>query len=103
MPAPSRTRMAARCARALGELAGAAAVKGDHRQAVDWWRRAADLNPFETDTVLHLAEALIAVGDRAAAVRCAQHHEDTLRAELGLPPDPRVARMLSDLRGSANP
>jgi len=93
-----RTRLAGRCAQALGALAKAAAVNGDYHQAVAWWRRAADLNPFDTDAVLRLAEALVAMGDRAAAVRHAQHHEKLLRTELGLTPDPRVVQLIDQLR-----
>jgi serine/threonine-protein kinase len=93
-----RKRLAEQCARALALLAAAAVTGGDHLQAVEWWRRAAELNPFDTDTVLRLAEAWVAVGDRAAAVRCAQHYESVLRAELDLPPDPRVTRMIAALR-----
>ena len=91
-------RLAEKCARALALLAAGAANHGDHRQAVEWWRRAAELNPFDTDTVLQLAKAWVAVGDRAAAVRCAQQYEEVLKAELDLPPDPRVTRMIAELR-----
>lgn len=95
-----RKRLAEQCAQALAALAGAAASAGNHRQAVEWWQRAADLNPYDTNTVLQLAGAWVAVGDRAAAVRCAQHYETTLRAELDLPPDPKVTRMIAALRGA---
>lgn len=74
------------------------AAKEDPQQAVAWWRRAAELEPFDTGTILHLLEACRAVGDRAAAVRYAQQHTDVLHAELGLPPDPRVTELLSQLR-----
>jgi len=93
-----RKRLAERCAQALGLLAAAAATQ---QQAVDWWRRAVELNPYQTETVLRLANAWVAIGDRAAAVRCAQQHADLLRSELGLPPDPNVVRMIEQLRGPA--
>jgi DNA-binding SARP family transcriptional activator len=96
-----RKKRAAQCAVALGELAARAASKGDERQAVEWWRRAADLNPFDTDTVLRLVNAWVAAGDRASAMRCAQQHEAALRAELDLPPDPRVTRLMKELRTAA--
>jgi DNA-binding SARP family transcriptional activator len=96
-----RKRLGEQCAGALARLAAAAASAGDQRQAIEWWRRATELNPFDTETVLHLAEAWVAVGDRAAAVRCAQQHEEILRAELDLPPDPRVTRMIATLRQAA--
>jgi len=98
-----RSRFAGRCAQALGVLAAAAATKGDHHQAVEWWRRAAELNPYNTDTVRRLAEAWVAIGDRAAAVRCAQQHADLLQTELGLPPDASVVRMIEELRGGSAP
>jgi len=98
-----RSRFAGRCAQALGLLAAAAATKGDQHQAVEWWRRAAELNPYNTDTVRRLAEAWVAIGDRAAAVRCAQQHADLLQTELGLPPDASVVRMIEELRGGSVP
>ncbi len=95
-----RRRLAERCAQAFGVLAAAAATQ---QQAVEWWRRAAELNPYHTDTVLRLANAWVSIGDRAAAVRCAQQHADLLRTELGLPPDPNVVRMIEQLRGGSAP
>jgi DNA-binding SARP family transcriptional activator len=94
-----RSRLAQRCGAALGVLGAAASGKGDHQQAVEWWRRAADLNPFHTETVLQLARAWVSVGDRAAAMRAALHHQDLLRSELGLAADPRVGRLILQLRG----
>src|SRR5437867_9744184 len=70
-----RKRLAERCARAFGLLAAAAVTR---HQAVEWLRRAAELNPYHTDTVLRLANAWGASGDRAAAVRCAQQHPGPL-------------------------
>ena len=93
-----RSRLAERCAQAFGLLAAAAATQ---RQAVEWWRRAAELKPYDTDTVLRLATAWVAIGDRAAAVRCAQQHADLLRSELDLPPDSSVVRMIEQLRAGA--
>ena len=93
-----RSQLASRCAQAVGALAAAAVAAGDHHRAVEWWRRAAALNPYDTDTVLHLARAWVDIGDRAAALRCAQHHAALLRTELGLDPDPQVLRLIEQLR-----
>src|SRR6266852_5757366 len=93
-----RRRFAERCAQAFGLLAAAAATQ---HQAVEWLRRAAELNPYHTDTVLRLANAWVAIGDRAAAIRCAQHHADLLRTELGLPPDASLVSMIEQLRGGS--
>ena len=95
-----RRRFAQQCGAALGALATAASGSGDHLRAVEWWNRAAELNPFDTDAVLCLAEALVAMGDRAAAVRHAQHHQELLRTELGLAPDPRLVQLVNQMRGS---
>jgi len=95
-----RGRLQRRCVEAITTLARAAAVAGDHGQALAWWRRAAELDPYDTEAVRHLVETALAVGDRAAALRHAQHHADLLRTELGLDPDPAVMRMIDQLRGS---
>jgi len=95
-----RRRFAERCAQPFGLLAAAAATQ---HQAVEWLRRAAELNPYHTDTVLRLANAWVALGDRAAAIRCAQHHADLLRTELGLPPDASLVRMIEQLRAGSAP
>lgn len=95
-----RRRFAERCGQAFGLLAAAAATQ---HQAVEWLRRAAELNPYHTDTVLRLANAWVAIGDRASAVRCAQQHADLLRTELGLPPDPSLVRMIEQLRAGSAP
>src|SRR5207237_2033669 len=64
-----RDRLARGCATALGSLASAASAVGDHRGAADWWRRAADVNPFDTETAVRLVETWVAAGHRAASAR----------------------------------
>jgi len=93
-----RDRLARGCATALGSLASAASAVGDHRRAADWWRRAADVNPFDTETAVRLVETWVAAGDRAAALRCAVQHVERLRSDLGLEPDSRVVRLLEQLK-----
>jgi DNA-binding SARP family transcriptional activator len=94
-----RNRLAQRCGQALGTLAAAASGSGDHHRALEWWRRGAELDPLDTNIVLRLVEACLAVGDRTAAARYARRHSDLLQAELGLLPDHRVIAMLSQLHG----
>src|SRR5574341_2484270 len=60
-----RSRLSSRCAGAMGALATAATERGDHQQAAAWWSRAAELNPFDSETALRLVEAAVAGGDRA--------------------------------------
>jgi len=93
-----RRRLAGRCAEGLRALAAAATAGGDPAAAAGWWRRAADLDPYDGETALHLVETLIAAGDRAGAVRHADQHGALLRADLGVVPDPRLARLIEPLR-----
>ena len=95
-----RLRLEKRCLEAIRTLARTAAADGDDQRALGWWRRAAELNPLDTETVLLLVEASVAVGDRAAAVRHAQRHAELLKSDLDLAPDPRVIRMIARLRSS---
>lgn len=96
-----REALQRRCSEAIATLARTAMGAGDHRGALGWLRRAAELDPFDTDTARHLVETLLVVGDRAAALRHAQHHADVLRTDLGLDPDPALARLIDGLRGSS--
>lgn len=95
-----RQRLEQRCLEAIAALAKDAAAAGDYRHALAWWRRAADLSPLDTETIQGLVGACLAVGDRAAARAHLHDHEDLLRAELGLAPDPGVMRLIEQLRGT---
>ena len=93
-----RDRLARRCAQALDALATAAAAAGDHRGAAEWWRRAIEVNPFDTGTTVRLVEAVVAAGDRAMGLRYAEQHAQRLRTELGLSPDARMTKLIERLR-----
>jgi DNA-binding SARP family transcriptional activator len=94
----ARERLARQCALALAVLAGGATAAGDHRGAMEWWCRASDLHPFDADVAIHLVEACVAAGDRATAVRHAESYQRRLENELGMSPDPGVARLTERLR-----
>lgn len=93
-----RLRLQRRCADAIVALARGAAALDDHFQALVWWRRAVELDPFDTETVRHLVEASLVAGDRTAALREARHHAELLRTELGLDPDPGLVRLIERAR-----
>jgi len=97
-----RRRFQQRCAEAISTLARAAAAAGDHGRALIWWSRAAVLNPFDAEAVRQLVEASLIVGDRAAALRHAIHHVELLRTELGLDPDPGLARLIDRVRAGGS-
>jgi len=96
-----RGRLAARVSQALESLAGRAAERGAHREAVDHWRRIAALDPYSGRIALGLMRALAAAGDRAGALQHARVHETLLKEELELAPDHEIARLAEQLREPA--
>ena len=93
-----RGRLARRAVGAFTLLAGQAAGRGDHRLASEWWRRAAEVDPFDTRTALGLVSRLAAAGDRAGALLAARRHEDLLRTDLGVTPDAEFKETVARLR-----
>jgi DNA-binding SARP family transcriptional activator len=88
--ARQRSVYADRVKAALLGLAGEAARSGTPAAALVWWQRGAELDPLDTRFVAGSVEALIAAGDRAGAIRQARRHEELLRTELGVAPDPAL-------------
>jgi serine/threonine-protein kinase len=84
-------------------LAEAAGERGDGAGATRWWRRAAELDPLDTKVALSLVAALAADGDRTGALRAARRHEQTLRSELDVDPDPRLRSAIERLSSGAAP
>jgi DNA-binding SARP family transcriptional activator len=96
-----------RLARAYGELleqlAGQATAEGRHTDALEWWRRRAALDPYDSRVALALMRALDVAGNRAEAIRHAALHANLMREELGADPDPAVAKLAKALRGVEPP
>jgi len=95
-----RARLARRCGEALSTLGTRAEASGDGVGAVQWWRRAAELDPLDAERTLGLARALAAAGDRAGAVRAVRAHETALDRELGITPDERFRAAAARILGS---
>ena len=93
-----RRGLARRAATALITLAERAAAGEQHRPATDWWRRAAEVDPYDSRTALGLVESLAAAGDRAGALLAARRHEELLAQELGVRPDPQFTTAVARLR-----
>jgi DNA-binding SARP family transcriptional activator len=93
-----RARLARRAAEACTRLAGRAAERGDHRGSAEWWRRAVEVDAFDTQTALGLVRALAAGGDRAGALLAARRHEELLQRELGVAPDLEFREAVARLR-----
>jgi serine/threonine-protein kinase len=94
-----RVRLAQRALEAIRALAEAAEGGGDGGAALNWWRRAAAIDPFDARVALRLVTALGAAGDRPGALREASRYETRLRQELGVPPDAAFADAIARLRG----
>lgn len=93
-----RRRYAELAREAAERLARQAAGAGDGSAAVGWWRRAVAIDPYSAGQVMALAEALLAAGDRAAALRELTAYRDRLLRDLELDPEPEVTQFLARLR-----
>ena len=92
-----RGRFTRRVTGALRQLADRDGASDAHR-AADWWRRAVEIDPYDSLAALGLVRTLAAAGDRAGALVAAHRHEELLKNELGVPPDPAFADAVARLR-----
>ena len=75
----TRSRLATQHRSALAQLASEASAAGHLGDAVRWWRDLSAADPLSGRVALGLMRALVAVGDRAAALQHARVHETLLR------------------------
>lgn len=97
--AEQRDRFARTCMSVLDRLAAAATASGHDAPATEWRRRAAELDPLDARAARLLAESLVQAGDRPGAIRALRLHQDRVRKELEVEPDPLVQRMMESLTG----
>jgi DNA-binding SARP family transcriptional activator/TolB-like protein len=98
-----RARLADRYADALNRLAVDAEKSGDHAAAVRWRRRLAEADPVGSRSALALMRALVAGGDRTAALQHARIYEALIQQEFESAPDPSITSYAAALRaGSAD-
>jgi DNA-binding SARP family transcriptional activator len=96
-----RHRLARRLSDAFVALATAAAARGNQSGSAEWWRRAVEADPLDSQLALDLVQALVASGNPSGALRYAQQHLERLRNELGLEADPRLVHLAERLRSGA--
>ena len=96
-----RQRFADACADAVEELAEGSERAEDYRLAVNWWKRLAAHDPYNSRYALRLMQALAAAGDRGNALQFAQEHERRLSEELGIEPDEEFYAFVERLRNEA--
>ena len=93
-----RERLARRMSAALATLAQRATGAGDHRTAAEWWRRAGEIDPYDSTIAIALVESLAATGDRAGALLAGRRHEELLQQDLGVTPHPTFNEVIRRLR-----
>ncbi len=89
-----------RLARAYADAIENLAVQAeDPAEAVRRWRQLADHDPYSSHVTLELMKALVAAGDRAAAIHVEVKHSTVLNTDLEAAPDPEVTEFAQQLRG----
>jgi TolB-like protein/DNA-binding SARP family transcriptional activator len=93
-----RARLARAYSETLDNLAQAAESHGIAADAVTWWRRLANHDPYSSRVAVKLMESLASIGDPAAALRHAAIHTALLEHELGVAPNASVVRLAERLK-----
>ena len=93
-----RARLAGRMRAACRSLATTARTAGDRSAAVDWWQRAAAVDPLDSHLAAEVVKELEGLGNRAAALAHAESHVERLRRELGVAPDAQLRALIDRLR-----
>ena len=83
---------------ALKELADRAQKAGDVTASCRWWRRLAAIDPLDSGSALGLMRALAISGNPAAAIQHGRVHQELVRREAGIEPDPAVAGLAEQIR-----
>ena len=97
-----RARLARRHAECLERLAEQAETEGDRAATVQWRRRLAEVDPISSRNALGLMRALVASGDRTAALQHARIYEALVQQELASEPDPSIIEYAASLRAGGD-
>lgn len=99
-----RDRLARAYLSVLEGLGESATDAGDRDRAVEWWRRAATHDPYNSKIALRLMQALAAAGNRPGALQHAQIHAALVRSDFGTAPDKELLDYVEGLkRGDVQP
>lgn len=82
----------------LERLARQADARGDRADAVAWWRRLASLDLAGASAAMGLMQALVAAGDRAAALKYFRVHQAVLQQDFGVGAEGMVSAFAAQLR-----
>jgi DNA-binding SARP family transcriptional activator len=92
-----QVRTRERVEKLLLELAGLCAQAGDYEEALEHFRRAAELDEYREATRLAVIECQIKLGNRRAALVEYEKLKELLRAELGVEPLPETQEAMTRL------
>ncbi len=104
-----RSRLSRAYAGALERAAEKAVAGDDVRAAVEYSERLVEHDRYNSRYTVKLMEVLVAAGDPANALLCAERHRELLREELGIAPPPDFEAQVertkarSGLDGDAKP
>jgi TolB-like protein/DNA-binding SARP family transcriptional activator len=83
---------------ALERLARDAEANDDFVLAAEWWQKLQNTDPYNSRVAMQLMLALGYSGDRAAALQHARRHQELLKNELDMKPDPAISELEEQLR-----
>jgi len=93
-----RATLATAYREALEALAVQAEVRNDFTASSRWWRRLAALDPLDSRVAMALMNALALGGNPPAALQHGRVHEELVRREAGIEPDPSVRALAERIR-----
>lgn len=93
-----RQRLASEYRKALEVLAIAARDRNAYQAAVEWWKRRAAQDPYDSRVALEFMQALDASGNPAGALQHAALHQRRLHEEFGLAEAPEIAAAAERIR-----
>jgi len=96
-----RAKLRAEAYGVLVRLTEEAAGRDDHIATIRHAQRIIDLEPTDEAAVRIQMEAHLALGDRAAALRCYHRYAEVLERDLAVAPDEAIGAMYRQLRAGA--
>lgn len=86
----------------LENLALSAESINDFTLAAEWWQKLQNTDPYNSRVAIQLMLTLGYSGDRAAALLHARQHQELLKNDLGMKPDPAISELEEQLRKSGS-
>ena len=98
-----RERLGEAYGSALETLAERAEAARDLPRAVEWWKRRAAQDPYDSRVAARLIKSLAETGNRAGAIQQAAIHQRLLHDELGIASPPEIGALVERLRREPAP